>query len=48
MGIHYLDNFLLFGKASGEECATNLVIPLEMCKSLGVPVASHKVEFSRT
>ena len=48
MGIHYLDDFLFFGKASADECATNLAIALETCKSLGVPVANHKVKFPRT
>ena len=33
---------------SADECTTNLAIALETCKSLGVPVASHKVEFPRT
>ena len=43
-GIHYLDDFLLFGAPGSKECADNLSLALTTCKALGVPVAQQKVE----
>ena len=42
--LHYLDDFLFFGEPGTEECAKNLGLALATCRSLGVPVAEHKIE----
>ena len=44
VGLHYLDDFLVLGRAGKSECARNLERALAVCKVLGVPVAMHKVE----
>ncbi len=36
-GIHYLDDFLLFGKPGLGECADALHTALETCRTLGAP-----------
>ena len=42
--LHYLDDFLFFGEPGTKECANNLGLALATCRSLGVPVAEHKIE----
>ncbi len=42
--LHYLDDFLLLGAPDTEEGATVLSIALEVFRSLGIPVATHKTE----
>ena len=42
--LHYLDDFLMFGKPGTSECANNLSRALAICRDLGLPVAEHKVE----
>ena len=42
--LHYLDNFLFFGEPGSKEFANNLSHALATCRSLGVPVAEHKIE----
>ena len=41
-GIHYLDDYLLFGAPRSSECGDAL--PLTRCASLGLPVALTKTE----
>ena len=43
-GIHYLDDFLLFGVPSAPQCGDSLCKALARCESLGVPVAPTKTE----
>ena len=43
-GIHYLDDFLLFGAPGVPQCAVALCKALARCASLGVPVAPAKTE----
>ena len=43
-GIHYLDNFLLFGEPDSSQCAYALRRALARCETLGVPVAPGKTE----
>ena len=38
-GIHYLDDFLLFGVPGAPQCGDSLCKALARCESLGVPVA---------
>ena len=42
--IHYLDNFLVFGKPTSEQCQCNLELVLRICKFLGVPLKAQKME----
>lgn len=42
--IHYLDDFLLFGRPDSEEAQFALQTALEVCDGLHVPVATHKTE----
>ena len=42
--IHYLDDFLLFGRAGSGQCRRVLERALELCEKLGVPIAVHKTE----
>ena len=42
--LHYLDDFLILGPPNSNECAASLQSALEVCRRLGVPVASHKTE----
>ena len=43
-GIHYLDDFLLAGKADTLECASALDTAFRTCHEVGFPVAMNKVE----
>ena len=40
---HYLDDFILIGKAGTSECQRNLQAVLEECAALRVPLARHKL-----
>ena len=42
--IHYLDNFLVAGRPSLEQCKQSLEKSLALCAKLRVPVAAHKTE----
>ena len=43
-GIHYLDDFLLFGAPGSQQCIEALTKALARCAHLGVPVAPSKTE----
>ena len=43
-GIHYLDDFLLFGRPNSPQCAVALRRALARCETLGVPVVPGKTE----
>ncbi len=43
-GIHYLDDFLLFGEPGSSRCRESLERAMARCCSLGVPVAPAKTE----
>ena len=43
-GIHYLDDFLLFGVPGALQCGDSLCKALARCESLGVPMAPTKTE----
>ena len=42
--IHYLDDFLMAGRPGSRECEQALHRMLEVCQSLGFPIAFNKVE----
>ena len=42
--IHYLDDFLFVGRPESPQCAEALDTALRICRWLGVPVASQKIE----
>lgn len=42
--LHYLDDFLTMGERQSDECKQNLEAILSWCRTLGIPVADHKVE----
>ena len=42
--IHYLDDFLFVGPPGSSDCLRALEAAIPLCKSLGFPVAPHKVE----
>ena len=42
--LHYLDDLLLIGASSSQQCALALQTSLEQCETLGVPIAPPKVE----
>ena len=44
--LHYLDDFLTMGRAGSAECARNLqlLVHMELCRELGVPLKWQKVE----
>jgi len=42
-GLHYLDDFLLFGAPDSGKCKQALQMALACCRSLGVPVAPRKI-----
>ena len=42
--LHYIDDFITFGRADSHECQTNLTTILDTCKELGIPLAQHKIE----
>ncbi len=43
-GLHYLDDFLLFGEPESRQGERALQLALARCAMLGVPVASQKTE----
>ena len=43
-GIHYLDDFLLFGESRSSQRAEGLCEALARCEALGVPVAPGETE----
>ncbi|XP_062511310.1 uncharacterized protein LOC134187209 [Corticium candelabrum] len=43
-GMHYLNNFLFFGRPQASECDESLAKALSICNELGVPVATNKLE----
>ena len=43
-GLHYLDDFLVFGAPDSQQCGEALRRALAWCACLGVPVASRKTE----
>ena len=43
-GLHYLDNFLLFGAPNSSQCERALQAALARCRNLGVPVAPGKTK----
>ena len=42
--MHYLDDFLLIGPPNSDICSRLLQSSLDLCRSLGVPIAAHKLE----
>ena len=40
-GLHYLDDYLLFGRPRSQECLKSLSTALGICKELGVQVSPH-------
>ena len=42
--IHYLDDFLFFAGPQSSVAGTTLQLALRVCRQLGIPVASHKIE----
>ena len=42
--MHYLDDFLVLGRAGSEDCGKSLATSLQLCLTLGVSVAAHKTE----
>ena len=45
---HYLDDFITIGRPDSEECHLYLQALCEVCRRLGVPLASEKVESPST
>ena len=43
-GLHYLDDFLLFGSPNSSQCERALQAALACCRNLGVPVAPRKTK----
>ena len=43
-GLHYLDDFLVVGRAGSHECGRSLHRALHLCGEVGLPIASHKTE----
>ena len=43
-GLHYLDNYIIFGAPHTQECRQALDRALGLCKRLDVPIAAHKTE----
>ena len=42
--LHYLDNFLIIGPPDSPACKQNLNTFIQLCDSLGIPLASEKIE----
>lgn len=42
--IHYLDDFLLFGRPGSDEAGSVLRLAFSVCRQLGIPIALHKTE----
>ena len=47
-GLHYLDDFLLFGEPNSSQCERALQAALARCRNLGVPVAPGKTKSPST
>jgi len=45
---HYLDNFIVLGPPSSEQCAEHILILQQVCEQLGVPLAQEKQEDPNT
>ena len=41
---HYLNDFILFGPSNSDICAMQLRVTINMCRRLGVPLATEKLE----
>ena len=41
---HYLDDFILYGPPNSDICTTQLRVTINMCRRLGVPLATEKLE----
>ena len=41
---HYLDDFLILGPPQSDLCRQHLETNLGLCKRLGIPIATHKLE----
>ncbi len=41
---HYLDDFITIGPPGSDICYRNLTIILEVCRTLGIPLAQEKLE----
>ena len=41
---HYLDDFLILGPPQSDLCRQHLETSLGLCKRLGIPIATHKLE----
>ena len=46
--IHYLDDFLFFGRPGSSEAGSTLSVVVGACSRLGDPIASHKTEWLAT
>ena len=42
--LHYLDDFIVFGAPATAECQVALDMALQLCRRLGIPIATHKTE----
>lgn len=42
--LHYLDDYLFFGRPRSSECAEALSCALSLCEKLGVPTSKEKIE----
>ena len=42
--LHYLDDFLIIGPPDSPACKKNLNTFIQLCDSLGIPLASEKIE----
>ena len=42
--LHYLDDFIVFGAPATAECQVALDLALQLCRRLGIPIATHKTE----
>ena len=42
--LHYLDDFLFLRSVASDECSKALGTALQVCRNLGFPVATHKIE----
>ena len=42
--LHYIDDFLTFGRAGTSQCTSNLTLLTSSCHELGLPLAEDKIE----
>ncbi len=47
-GIHYLDDFLIFGASDSPQCGESLSKALARCDGLGMPISPTKTEVPAT